>query len=411
MNLSVLLILLLLQAPQATPQERLAAVQQKLRQFDQSMVSELLEQADKDPEPAIRRAILDRLSRVRLPAIREALERHATTDPDSGVALAALEKLRIYQAQELGQLFEKRLALAQTQKDAKAFEALAAQHQKWVTFSRGAILPSFLQEATPVFAATPSMAAIRVLAICDFGEPGLRQRKVAAAAATYHRDKPFDIGLTLGDNVVPDGVTGLADPRWRREWEEIYSPIGIPVFASTGNHDWGFGDSPAAEILYTRLSTSWRMPSLYYTYTAGPVQFFALCTHAWSETQAKWLNAELEKSSARWKIVYGHHPIYSYGPHGPTLQLQQSLLPIMKNHVNLYLVGHEHIVQDLKPEDGIHFLIGPSGGQAARPAATGPLTLFTDSFEGFIVMNIDKDRIMVEFVDTDGQVHYKKEIK
>lgn len=412
MGFALLLALLLLQAPQDSAKERLAAVQQQLKQLDQSSVEALLEQADKDAEPAIRRVILERLSRLGTPAVRGALERHAASDPDPQVALAVLERLRILQAQELGRIFEKRLALAQSQKDGRAIEALTDQHQKWATIARGATLPAFLQEPPPVFEAVAPKPSVRILAFGDFGEPGPAQRKVAAAAAAYHREKPFDFGVTLGDNFVPDGVTGPADQRWKGEWEEIYGPpLGIPIFASTGNHDWGFADSPAAEILYARQSPSWRMPALYYSFTAGPVQFFALATHAWSETQAKWLDRELTRSTARWKVVYGHHPIYSYGPHGPTPQLQQSLLPVLKNRAQIYLFGHEHVVQDLAPEAGIHFLDAPAGGQAVRPAKSGPLTIHADSFHGFVAMEIDKEQAKVEFVDVEGKVRYQTIIK
>jgi tartrate-resistant acid phosphatase type 5 len=410
-NLYLFLVLLLLQAPAESPKERLAAVQQKLRQFNQSMVGELLEQADKDPDPAIRRAILNRLARLRLPLVRESLERHATGDPDAGVALLALERLRIQQAQELGRLFETRLALARSQKDEKALEALTPEHQRWVTFARGAELPAFMQQAPPVFQAVPSNPSVRVLAFGDFGQEGLHQREVAAAAAAYHRQRPFDLGVTLGDNFVPDGVTSPADPRWKEGWDQIYSPLGIPFFAATGNHDWGYADSPAGEILYSHTSPSWRMPALYYSFTAGPAQFFALATHAMSETQLKWLDRELARSSARWKIVYGHHPIYSYGTHGGTAQLQQSLLPLLKNRASVYLVGHEHIVQHLKPEGGVHFLVAPAAGQAARPAKSGPLTWFTDSFYGFTALEIDAERIKATFVDTDLKVRYETEIR
>ena len=413
MSYAVFLALFLWQAtaPAQTAKEHLASVEQQLKQFSESMIPELLELANKDSDPAVRRAILVRISRVSSPLVREALERHAAADLDPQIALLALERLRLQQAQGLGQIFEKRLALAHTQRDDRALETLIEQHQRWVTFARGATLPAFLQVAPPVFEALPSKRSVRVLAFGDFGAPGPDQRRVAAAAVAFHRKKHFDLGLTVGDNFVPDGVIGPADTRWKAEWEDIYGPPRIPIFASTGNHDWGFADSPAGEILYSHQSRSWRMPALYYSFSAGPVQFFALATHAWSETQAKWLDRELARSSARWKIVYGHHAIYSYGTHGPTAQLQQSLLPLLKNRANIYLFGHEHIVQDLKPEDGVHFLDAPAGGQAARPAKSGPLTLYSDSFFGFVAMDINRDRIKVEFVDTDGKVRYQKEIK
>lgn len=411
MNLSLLVLLLLLQAPAESPKERLAAVQQRLRQFDQSMVSELLTQADNDPDPAIRRVILNRVSRLNLPEVRASLERHAVGDPDAGVALFALERLRVQQAQNLGGLFEKRLALARSQNDAKAIERLTAEHQRWVTFARGATLPAFMQQPPPVFAALPPRSAVRVLAVGDFGEPGVHQREVAAAAVAYHRQQPFDLGLTLGDNFVPDGVTGPDDPRWKAEWEDLYGPLGVPMFASTGNHDWGFADSPAGQIQYERQSRSWRMPAMYYTFTAGPAQFFALATNAWSETQAQWLDRELARSRARWKIVYGHHPIYSYGAHGDTPGLDKTLLPLLKNRAQIYLAGHEHTVQHLKTEGGVHHLIGAAGGQAARPAKAGPLTVFADSLFGFAALEIDAQRIQVRFLDTEGKVRYETQIR
>jgi tartrate-resistant acid phosphatase type 5 len=413
MILSFLFSFFLWQAtvPPDAAKQHLATVQQKLTQFTNSMIPELLETAKNDSDPAVRRAILTRLARVNSQLVREGLVWHATADPDPQIALLALDKLRQQQAQELGGLFEKRLALARAQKDEKALETLRAQHQKWVTFARGALVPEYLQIAPPVFKAIRPAKNIRVLAFGDFGEPRPEQKKVAAAAAMYHKKNHFDLGLTLGDNFVPSGVVGPEDPRWRGEWEELYGPEHIPIYASTGNHDWGYADSPLSEILYSRLSPSWHMPALYYTFTAGPVQFFALATQAWSETQAMWLDRELSRSSAKWKIVYGHHPIYSYGPHGPAADLQQSLLPLLKNRAHLYLFGHEHVVQDLKPEAGVHFMDAPAGGQAARPAKSGPLTIHSDSFHGFVTLDISRELIKVNFVDMDGKIRYQTEIK
>jgi hypothetical protein len=80
--------------------------------------------------------------------------------------------------------------------------------------ARGATLSAFLQQPPPVFAAVPPKPSVRAVAFGDFGEEKPSQRKVAAAVAAYHRAKPFDLGLVLGDNFVPNGVTSPADPRW-----------------------------------------------------------------------------------------------------------------------------------------------------------------------------------------------------
>ena len=96
--------------------------------------------------------------------------------------------------------------------------------------------------------------------------------------ADWNRKTPFDFGVTLGDNFYERGMSSPSDARWKSQWDELYDPLGIKVFGSLGNHDWGLSDSPAAEILYSERSPSWRMPAPYYTFTAGPAQFFALDT-------------------------------------------------------------------------------------------------------------------------------------
>jgi tartrate-resistant acid phosphatase type 5 len=405
----LLLCLLFFQAPADGVKERLAAVQQKLKLTDPAAVAELIEQAGQDPEAAIRRAIIDRLGRTDRPEVRALLERHAASDPDAGVALLALERMRQQDARSAARIFERRLALAHSANDEKALAMLTAEHQHWVSTGRGATLPAFLEQPPPVFAAT-SKASVRVVGFGDFGEAGPAQQDVAKAVAGHHREKPFDLGVLFGDNIVPVGVSGPADVRWRKGWEEIYGPLGIPFYATTGNHDWGLADSPAAEILYSQRSPTWRMPALYYSFTAGPAQFFAVATNAMSETQVRWLERELARSTARWKIVYGHHPIYSHGEHGDTAELQRLLLPVLKNHAQVYIAGHEHLVQDLQSEGGVHFLVAPSAGQKNRPVKTGPKTLAADTFEGFTVFDIDEQHLKVSFVDCEGKVRYQADI-
>jgi hypothetical protein len=61
-------------------------------------------------------------------------------------------------------------------------------------------------------------------------------------------------------------------------WSDLYDPLRIPFYATLGNHDWGQPNSPAAEIVFSQRSPSWRMPAAYYTFTAGDAHFFALDT-------------------------------------------------------------------------------------------------------------------------------------
>jgi len=399
-------------AEEPDARKRAEMVRELMRRFDPSVIPKLVAVAESDPDPSVRKLLVERLGRNRFPTIIEFLERRAVSDPDVAVSLLALERLRTLKAQEVVALYEKRLDLARKSGSTQDRKALIAEHQRWVTFGRGAVLPAFLQSPPPVLAVLPpTKRRIRVLAFGDFGTEGPAQTRTAAAAVAYHRERPFDFGLTLGDNIVPEGVTGPGDARWKAGWEDRYDPLRIPIFAITGNHDWGYADSPAGEILYSQKSATWRMPGLYYTFTAGPAQFFALATHAMSETQLAWLDRELTSSKARWKIVYGHHPIFSARQPGGSTAFERSLLPILRNRAQLYIAGHEHIFQELQPEDGVHFIVLPTAGQGIRPAVSGPRTIQAGSLYGFGVIDAGATGLHLSFVDTEGKVRYRASLK
>jgi hypothetical protein len=246
-----------------------------------------------------------------------------------------------------------------------------------------------------------------VLAFGDFGQGTTFQKDTAKGMLQYHRSNPFDFGITLGDNFYSVGMDSPSDPRWESWWEDLYTPLGIEIYASLGNHDWGQPNSPAAEILYTGKSKSWRMPATHYTFTAGPAQFFSLDTDAFSTNQLLWLKEELQKSTAKWKIVYGHHPIYSHGQHGNTPKLIRDLLPVLKGRADVYICGHEHDLQHLKPEDGVHFFVSGGGGARVRPIESGSRSLFSASANGFSVLEANDRALTVRFVAPDQRILYE----
>ena len=173
----------------------------------------------------------------------------------------------------------------------------------------------------------------------------------------------------------------------------------IRFYPSLGNHDWVLADSPVAEILYSDKSKIWQMPADRYTFIAGPVQFFALDTNLVTRAQLEWLDRELGRSKARWKIVYAHHPIYSYGLHGDDAGLRDSLLPVLRGRANVYLAGHDHDLQHIAPEDGVHFVVAGGGGASPRAITAGPRSLFAASKNGFAVIEATRSALTVMLVD------------
>lgn len=358
-----------------------------------------------DPSPVVRMEIIDEID-TSDHAVREALKRHAAADPDADVALGALETLQAAEISALRSLLDERLQMARRGGDPVELRRLAREQQHMLTLEAGAALPGFMQDPPPVFSVKPADESVRVLAFGDFGNGEPEQRQVAEAMLRYHRESPFDFAITLGDNFYSEGMDGLNDPRWETWWSDLYDPLGIEFYASLGNHDWGFADSPAAEILYAAQSPSWRMPATHYAFTAGPVQFLALDTQTLSAHQLLWLEEELEKSEAPWKLVYAHHPIYSAGDHGDNEEMIARLLPVLRGRADIYLAGHDHDMQHLEPEGDLHFFVAGSGGQL-RTIEPGARSIFALSSRGFAVLEATEDEFTIRFMDPDLRELYE----
>jgi hypothetical protein len=375
----------------------------------------LLGLLDSDPAASVRRTIVSRLGKRAEAPIQQALERHAASDADADVALLALEQLRTQELLQLRGALTKRLEMAKKSGNRIELRKLMEEQERWISLVRGTMLPAFMRTPPPLFELEARGDVLRVVTIGDFGQgtpenrevAGAAQAQVAAAMLKAQKANAFDFGLTLGDNFYPGGMLSPTDPRWKTLWSDLYDPLGLEFYATLGNHDWGNADSPAAELAYTKQGPSWFMPAPYYTFSAGPVQFFALDTNELSELQLTWLGDELSKSMARWKVVYGHHPIHSAGQHMDSKTLVARLLPVLLNRADVYLAGHDHDMQHLKSEGGVHFFINGGGGAKIREIKPDARSVFAKSAYGFTTLEADHDKLVVKFIGTDSSELYE----
>lgn len=379
----------------------------KARQFVIALVD--AKQCPRNSHPCIG-LVSATLKHTHDPLLRQALERWISSHPDSEVAVTALDGLFEVKSNELAQLLERRIDLAKATGDSAALRTLGRAQERLGSYGWGvARLPSFFWDAPPVFSVKLASAPIRVLAISDFGTGDEYQQLPADTMLKYHRAHPFDFGITLGDNYQDDGAHSPTDPRWQEYWASHYPQLGIPFYVSFGNHDWGSPDGPAAEILYSQKSAEWRLPAPYYTFTAGSVQFYALNTVLMSEAQLLWLREELKKSTAKWKVVYGHYQVYS-AVRGDNDELIKRLLPILQeNHVDVYLCGHEHLFQHLKRGGGVDFFVNGAAGGGARTVEQRRyqgLLFVAEKEQGFTVLEADGSSLTVRFIGEDGRQLY-----
>lgn len=278
------------------------------------------------------------------------------------------------------------------------------------------VFSSFLFAQENAGRVLPADQALHVLAFGDFGSGAPVQAQTARAMARRHEQQPFNLGITMGDNFYRCGVRGVDDPKWKSRWENLYTPLGIPFYATLGNHDYGHPPvicpaergSPDAEVAYSKKSKSWHMPARYYSFKAGPVLFVAIDTEGWSRKQLEWIRTTLEESTGdpeiKWRIVYGHHPIYTSGVHLNERrigELREELLPVLKSaKVDAYICGHDHDMEHVRADGMDFFICGGGGARLRQFHGTKPGTVFRHVSYGFLDLRIDQSTMSVQYFDS-----------
>ena len=264
----------------------------------------------------------------------------------------------------------------------------------------------------PVTDQTLAAEGLKILVFGDSGTGDEIQFKVARAMKDFCARQGCHLALMLGDNIHPAGVSSVNDPQFIEKFEKPYAGLGLPIFAILGEHDWGRKGNMynwQAQIDYTKKSKTWRMPSDVYSLTVGDIKIIALNTNSFqvSKIQKAWLKKGLEESKARWNLVMGHKPIFSYGYHGDTDFLIEDVLPLLCGKVDLYLSAHEHKQQVLKAECGLPLVVSGSAGKLRPEEETGPRALFNMPEPGFAHLWIKKNEIIVKIISVAGEIRYQ----
>ncbi len=282
-------------------------------------------------------------------------------------------------------------------------------------FSPGTLPAFFYEEFPAVEADVPVGDPIRVLVFGDFGTGRHTQYEAAAAMQKEHAERPFNLGITVGDNFMPNGLDHPLHPRWRTEWEEPYGKMGIVIYPSLGNHDYEGTGSVLAKLEYSQRSETWELPAPNYSVRAGPVEFFAIDTNLIMENQLEWLRKRLAESDAKWKIVYGHHPVYSSGYVSDRRKepgnLVDRLLPLLKDAgAHVYLNGHNHIMEEWSPLEGVHLFTIGAGGSSLYDRKRDDRSVFMTGQHGFGVLQISDGELSVQFINVEGEVIHERVI-
>ncbi len=284
---------------------------------------------------------------------------------------------------------------------------------------------------------------LHFMALGDWGRNGeYDQLEVARQMGLWGAEHPNSFVISCGDNFYPSGVISEHDPLFHYSFENIYTAHSLQCdwYPVLGNHD--YHADVDAQVRYSTVSRRWNMPARYYSKeislkkdkkiksgekenTEDKVLLVMMDTDpflhgdksAYAETEMTWLKNTLEKASPdiKWKIVIGHHPMYTVGPrieNYDTLTMRKALSKTFEeNKVDVYLSGHEHSLQHLKPEGYTHQFISGAGSELTSVTEGVPYSKFQMSAHGFMYFSIDAKRLNVKAVSDTGKVLYETEIK
>lgn len=222
--------------------------------------------------------------------------------------------------------------------------------------------------------------------IAECGAPG------ASLTARLLAHQPGTI-LAVGDLAYPSGraedFARCYAPTWGRFKDRTY-----PV---PGNHEYKTDDAAAYFAYWGQRAgpagvttrSGWRSlvpfwgdrseAAGYYSFDLGAWHVVAVNSNidfAPGSPQASWLQADLRRSTARCKLAFFHHPLFTSGEHSGEDDLRPLLRLLGEGGVSVALSGHDHdyerfvpVNADGRPDParGVRVFVVGTGGAHLRP--------------------------------------------
>ena len=287
--------------------------------------------------------------------------------------------------------------------------------------------------------AAVSSAQMRLLVANDLGRNGYYEQKpIAERMGKMAGELDVEAVLALGDIHHFMGVESVNDPLWMTNYELIYShpELQIPWYPILGNHE--YRGNTQAVLDYSNVSRRWQMPARYYskvfeedgatlrvvfidtTPLIGKYHKDSLDYPSVPQQDAKkqlaWLEEELSDAKEDWVVVVGHHPIYAHTTKSESERkdMQKRVDPILRRHnVDMYICGHIHNFQHIKPQGtSIDYVVNSAGSLARSKVEAIEGTVFASGEAGFSILSFTKDELCLDLMNGKGKtIHSVKRTK
>lgn len=215
----------------------------------------------------------------------------------------------------------------------------------------------------------------------------------------------------------------------RDDWDDFFHAAegfysGIPIVPVVGNHERN-GLDPRLFLDHFKLPENGPegMEEQVYSFEYGNA-FFAVVDGNRKDPeelrqQAQWLDMQLAQTSALWKFVSIHQPVYGSRPSQDEPELRAAFVPVFDRHrVDLMLQGHTHGYMRSRPMkngrvvpegEGTIYLVANAGGKHydvggfEEKYGVEPAVLI-GNLSSYQVFEIDKGRLEYRSYDVDGNL-------
>jgi hypothetical protein len=271
--------------------------------------------------------------------------------------------------------------------------------------------------------------SLTILAFGDSGTGWAGQSRVGRAMFDVCRQRHCDLAVMLGDVVYENGIEvrerddadaslqeilSQFEEKFERPYGAFASLPGFHFWVALGNHDYR-RNSTGALVTYSEFSDLWRLPALHYEVGRLPDWLQVHAVHTDTDVRRDLNGLQVasirrrmcrDDSPDRWKILFGHHPVYNSGNHRNdtderrTRALVEPL--ILDCGIDLYLAGHAHHQEHLTVrgyEQVIQGAAGKSKGSNNPPREPHVRQRFFSKTFGFAVISLDPQRMRIDFYD------------
>ena len=272
--------------------------------------------------------------------------------------------------------------------------------------------------------------SLTILVFGDAGTGDAGQYRVGQAMFETCEQRGCDLGLMLGDNIYANGIEvenrddaeaslqeilEQFDEKFAQPYSAFLALSGFRFWGVLGNHDYR-RNAVGAMVTYSEFSDLWRIPALHYEIPRLPdwVQIQAIHTDTNERRDLNGLqvgsirrNLCRDDNPDRWKLLFGHQPIYNSGHHRNDAQERRTRAlveqpVILECGIHLYMAGHAHHQEHLTARGFEQVIQGTAGRSKGRSRPRGERHVaqrfFSEAF-GFAIVTVDPMQLRVDFYD------------